>query len=51
MCRQMKDDLQHVEELPEGIPRKQNPTGMGMLEDQISSAISMSDMSNQITGG
>lgn len=33
---QMKDDFQHVEELTEGIPRKQNPTVVGMLGDQIS---------------
>lgn len=36
MCTQMKDDFQHVEELTEGIPRKQNPTVMAILEDQIS---------------
>lgn len=33
---QMKDDFQQVEELTEGIPRKQNPTVVGMLGDQIS---------------
>lgn len=32
----MKDDFQHVQELTEGIPRKQNPTVTGMLGDPIS---------------
>lgn len=36
MCRQMKDDFHHVEELTEGTARKQNPRVMGMLEVKIS---------------